>query len=263
MPNRYLQRVESLVGPKAIALGLTSAGTASLAISLVTLHAPLMAGSLLLLGAGMTLIMRAPEAKSATETRMLLDAGDIEGAETSVVTLLRARPVGLTRGHALLLLGRCAEQRGEFADAKEIYPMAFGSTEGDEDLEEELRERQAFCLAATGGEADAARTLGVDAEKGSPFRVPHGQLRPLGVRAEALVRHHRRDDAGVAELVARHGEELESRLQPRDRALLTVLHRIARSNLGVEMPLLEPVDGRTLSWLVKLIPGAEKQFAQT
>jgi hypothetical protein len=44
--------------------------------------------------------------------------------------------------------------------------------------------------------------------------------------------------------------------------LLTVIHRIAKANLGVEIPLLEPVDGRTLSWVVKLIPGAEKQFIQ-
>src|ERR1035437_516750 len=133
MGNRYLERVESLLGPKAVALGLTSAGTASLAISLVTLQAPLMMGSLLLLGAGMTLIMRAPEAKSATETRMLLDAGDLDAAETSAVTLLRTRPVGITRGRALLHLGRCAEQRGDFGDAKEIFPMAFGASEGDED----------------------------------------------------------------------------------------------------------------------------------
>jgi hypothetical protein len=260
MSNRYLERVEGALGPKSLALGMSTVGAACLALSAVTLQAHLMAGSLVILGAGMTLLMRAPEAKSATQARLLLEVGDVDGAETSAVALLRTRPVGIARGRALLLLGRCAEQRGDFADATEVFTMAFSATEGDEELDEELRERRAFCLAATGHEEDAARALGVDTERSAPFRVAHAHLRPLGVLAEALVRHQRKDAAGVAALVERHGDELRDQLQPQDRALLTVMHRIAKAKLGVATPPLSPIDGRTLSWIAKMIPDAEKQF---
>ena len=41
MSNRYLERVEGLLGPKALALGLTSTGAACVAVALVTLQASL------------------------------------------------------------------------------------------------------------------------------------------------------------------------------------------------------------------------------
>ena len=260
MSNRYLERVEGLLGPKALALGLTSTGAACVAMALVTLQASLMMGGLVVLCAGLTLVVRAPEPKSATEARLLLEVGDVDGAETSTVALLRTRPVGIARGRALLLLGRCAEQRGDFADAGEVFAMASNATEGDDELAQEASERRAFCLAATGHEEDAARTLGVFAATISPFRVAHARLRPRGLLAEALVRHQRRDAAGDAALVHRHGEELEALLLPHDRALLLVLHRMAQQQLGRTTPPLSPIDGRTLSWIAKMIPDAEKQF---
>jgi hypothetical protein len=260
MSNRYLERVEGLLGPKALALGLTSTGAACVAVALVTLQASLMMGGLVVLSAGLTLVVRAPEPKSATQARLLLEVGDVDGAETSTIALLRTRPAGIARGRALLLLGRCAERRGDFAEATEVFTMAANATEGDEELLEEVRERRAFCLAATGHEEDAARALGVDAGAVSPFRVAHARFRPLGLLAEALVRHQRRDAVGVLALVDRHGEELLAELQAHDRALLLVLHRMARQSLGRSAPPLSPVDGRTLTWLAKMIPEAEKQF---
>jgi hypothetical protein len=213
---------------------------------------PVLFGGVAALLVALALWMARERRPSAVELRLLVDTGNVDEAEPYVVKQLASALAVERRTELLLLLGRCAELRADFAEAGDVYESALGTADPATSLE--LRDRRAFCLAASGQVEDARRILGLVGTRPRPFREGDGVPRPLEVRARCVTAFRGGDHVTVLELVDRSRATVETELLPLDRALVYALEHVAASELGRAPDRLSPLDATTTTWIGKLIP---------
>jgi tetratricopeptide (TPR) repeat protein len=168
--------------------------------------------------------------------------------------LLRSGLGPYLRAQALLVLGECAEQEGDFAEAAEIFVLAEGRLRSARVnavlLAQQLAvvaARRAFAHAAC-GELDRAeatlRTAGV--RDGVPLAGP------LSSRAMLLVLARRGLKQQVIERLATDAKLLRNGLAFRDRSLVAVVGAFAASRAIPH----GSVDPAIVPWLTRAFPEA-------
>jgi hypothetical protein len=178
------------------------------------------------------------------------------------VTELRRLLVRVQGGHmhwaTMLLLGRCAEAKGDFAEAAEIFDFASSSLGGPgmrvlrRQLAPFAAAHRAFALAAVGRleEADAALAVTSD-----PIALPPTKARV--VRARALLLARRREHRALLDLLAAERMLVRNATAERDRELLRVLGALAQRALagGTRAPAhRHEVDPVFRPWIERVAP---------
>jgi hypothetical protein len=203
--------------------------------------------------------------ESMTEVRAAEAALLAEDYDRSVALarawLMRAGLQSQPAFNALLVLGACAEQRSSFADAEELFrraqdclPPTVGLSLRDQ-LGPFAAARRAFALAAMDRLDEAEALLAIPV---SPVVLP--AVRPLQVRATALVLAKRGMHRGLLELLHREHPLIRNTLSRRDKLLLRVLAAHAKAELEDTMRAaatdIVGVDDDLKPWLARIMPGA-------
>lgn len=137
-----------------------------------------------------------------------LERGNVRAARAIAGVLSRS---GHPTAEVELLLGRCDEEDGAFAEAAAHFER--GPQPGAR-FADESKHRRAFCSAVAGRWEEAEKLLG------PALSAPAADA--VGLRAVALILASRRDGAALAELVRRSQAAVQS-LGARDKRLLHAL----------------------------------------
>jgi tetratricopeptide (TPR) repeat protein len=191
----------------------------------------------------------------AAEALVLRD--DFDGAVARIQRALAVAPTRWRQVALLGLLGRCAEGRGDFPEAADVFGRAeemIPTRRGAyAQLGPVLAAHRAFALAATGKLDDATRAL-----ERAGGRQAYPRTRALAARARALVLARR----GERQALSQHLDEtrvvVKSSLGHRDRTLLRVLGESARWGLAGQIrggvPSGLRVDAETRAWITRAAP---------
>ena len=168
---------------------------------------------------------------------------------------------------AFLMLGKCVEAKGEFADAAEVYGAAAGAVPSAPGVLGTMRQQlaplasaqKAFALAADGRLDEADVELRAAA---GPVAMPG--TRAMAVRARAVVLAKRAQYKELLDLLASERAVVKRSLAYKDRMLLRALAAHARQGVasavdgrarsGGVAPL--HVDGDTRAWITRVFPPA-------
>jgi hypothetical protein len=169
------------------------------------------------------------DAAQLRDAEVLLACEQVDAAVLALRSLLpRAKP-GAAHFTAMLALGRCAEQRGDFRAAYEMFMLASSSLDGPgmKPLRKQLAPlaaaHRAFAAAALGHFPEAEAAL---AETNEPTALPPTRAR--AVRSRALLLARRGEHKELLDLLARERGALRNALVERDRTLLRALEAVAR-----------------------------------
>jgi tetratricopeptide (TPR) repeat protein len=212
--------------------------------------------------AGFVVLRRRRSGVGVADVRVLAEAlvlrDDFDAAVPKLKDAIRTSRGPWRQANLLALLGRCAEGRGDFAHAADVYARAEGllpsrRTVAYAQLAPILAARAAFALAASGRLDEAtnalARAGGRDAYPGT---------RALAARALALVLTRR----GEHEALRKHVDEarvvVKNSLSYRDRALMRVVaanaQRALTGHLRGGVPAGLHLDAETRSWIARAAP---------
>ncbi len=199
---------------------------------------------------------RAADPQVMAAALMLRD--DFDGAIPLLKDALARARGPWKQANLLLILGRCAEGRGDFAEAAAVYrsaerllPTRRGVAYAQ--LAPTLAARGAFALAASGRLDEAAQALAR-----SEGRDAYPGTRALAARAHALVLSRRGEHEALCKHVAASRGVTKSSLSYRDRTLMRVLAANADRELAGKLrggiPAGLHLDGETRSWIGRAAP---------
>jgi tetratricopeptide (TPR) repeat protein len=210
--------------------------------------------------AGFVALRRRRSAAGAADVRVVAEAlvlrDDFDAAVPKLKDAIRTSRGPWRQANLLALLGRCAEGRGDFAHAADVYARAEALVPTRRgvayaQLAPMVAARGAFALAASGRLDEAtnalARAGGRDAYPGT---------RALAARALVLTRR------GEHEALRKHVDEarvvVKNSLSYRDRALMRVVaanaHRALTGHLRGGVPAGLHLDAETRSWIARAAP---------
>jgi hypothetical protein len=207
-----------------------------------------------------------PDGSALNAAEVSLLRGDVDRAIAAARELLKTSRGVSDRFGATMLLGRCAERRGDFADAEAIFARARDELVGVYGMYKDqmlplAAARRAFALAALGrlddAEAEIARTAGKDALPGTRW---------LAVRAQAVTLARRARHRELAALLDREASFVRRTLTYRDRLLMRVLSAFAMASLepttrAAGAPVF--VDEPERAWIGRVVPEALPRLGVT
>jgi tetratricopeptide (TPR) repeat protein len=207
---------------------------------------------------GMIATMRSHILRTAgvrpAEAKLLED--DIDGAIAAAQAAL-ANAIPMQRHNALIVLGACAERRGDFDDAAELFGLASASLPAPRSAQvERLADaRRAFALAAAGRLDEAETALGTTAA------TTHAYF----LRARALLLAKRGRHKELLDALSSARSLVRTTMAMRERLFVRVLAVHARAALSPSTreagayPVVS--DPEVAAWIVRVFPKAEGLLA--
>ena len=186
------------------------------------------------------------------DAEIALQSDDVNGAIERIRVVL-ANKVKL-RARALYLLGECAERRGDFVEAEEVFREALAACgEGNKKtgargtIASLVLPRQAFALIAVNRLDEGALIL--DARTAPD---EHPNARALALRARALLLAKRRDTEGFRALISANFATIQNALAVRDRLLLRAIE--LTTNGTRQGALAGAIDPDERAWITRIAP---------
>ncbi len=206
--------------------------------------------ALFVIGCGATIliavIVRTRSAHALADVLKAIELARLRERADETITraraLLRTKVTAFTRAQVLLSLGTCAESEGDFAEAADIFVRAEGALRAApmagmvrNQFLAVIAARRAFAHAACGDLARARATL-------ASAHVPDGLPAAVALarRAELVIVLREGVPGELEALLAKSETLLRNALTWRDRALVHVMRRMARTQAGARHLELEP-----------------------